>query len=224
MHAEHGHRHPRGFPVALANRHAVEVPPRFLERLAGLAGLAAEREQRASARARFQRQHVALAHVMAHDVLRIDAMQAHAHRVLAHVERHALPARFHQLAHERQHDVAQIEAALIERAEREGRGPELIAAVVETQQQPMLNERAREAQQRALVEARAVREFGERERAVLGTEREQDGARAIDDGDALFLFDGMIRGHDDECAEGNAADFTRSRMRFEPGRASRGLC
>jgi len=72
-----------------------------------------ELEQHQSARPAFQRQDIAFAYVITHRMRRIHTMQTHAHRFVANVERHAFIAYFGKFAHQRDEDVAEIQAALI---------------------------------------------------------------------------------------------------------------
>jgi hypothetical protein len=119
---------------------------------------------------------------------RIHTMQTHPDRLVTHIERHAFAADFGELAHQRNEDIAEIQTALIQRAEHEGGRAKLIAAVVKTQQQAVLDQRARQAKQRAFVEPGARRQLGECQRPVVRSERKQDRASTVDDGNAFALF------------------------------------
>jgi hypothetical protein len=153
-----------------------------------------ESQQDASTRAALERQHIALAHVIAHGVLGVDPMDADAEIAVAGVDRHALAGLLGELVHQRKHDVSQAHASLIECPKDQRRGPDSVRTVVEPLQVAMPDQRLRDPQYRALVEPGPVRELGEREFPVRRLESSEDFQRPVNGGDAAFVLRRAGRG------------------------------
>lgn len=158
--------------VAVTDGEAIAGPA---DGLVGFARLAGKRGKHASAGADQQRQYVALAYRVADRMLGFDTIKAGADVTRTNIEGNTLPTVLGEVAHDRQQDINRHDRALIERAEPKGGRPDPVASIVQALKQLPAQQRIRQPQDRALVEAGTHRDFGQAERAFVGGEGIEDG-------------------------------------------------
>src|SRR5437868_7670484 len=138
----------------------------FPDRLIKFALGTAERAQDMSTRATIERQHIAFAHMVAHGVLGIDSMEANAYIPVSRIKRDTFAGLVGELVHERQKDISETQAALIDRAEHQRLRTDLIVAIIKMSQVAIPKQRLRDPQNRALVKPRALRQLSESESLI----------------------------------------------------------
>src|SRR6266478_6397525 len=184
--------------VALAQRYVIAA---LLYRLRLRAfGTIGEGEQHMGAGTCIERQLGALIEVVARGLRRIVPKQAHTGLTLTDIEGRRLAGRLHQAAQLRPDRRAEIEPGPVDRSQSPERRaePEHAALVANEIAEPL--QRAGEAQDRALVEARCRRDLAERHRRLVSMERVEHGKRAFDRLDLIFAHPGhrlscLIRKH-----------------------------
>src|SRR5438105_3192930 len=106
----------------------------FTDRLVGFALGTNERAQDTPARTTIEGQHIAFTHMVAHGVLRIDSMEANAYLPMSRIKRDTFAGLVGQFVHQRQKDISETQAALIDRTEHQWRGTDLIVAIIKMPQ------------------------------------------------------------------------------------------
>src|SRR5271156_3010603 len=117
--------------------------------------------------------------MIAHDMLRIDSMEANAYVPVSRIKRDTFAGLFGQFVHQRQEDISETQAALIDRAEHERLRPDLVGSVVKTSQVTVTQQGLREAQNRALVERRPPRQLSQSESLILWFKCVEDRQRPL---------------------------------------------